>query len=87
MARAVFGKYGPKHDYRGAHVVDAGGRLATIVDVYRRECPAYVMARLRRFNGEDAGEQTLGTLDILDREPVLDWEEFALAAKRPDDED
>jgi transposase InsO family protein len=87
MARAVFGKYGPKHDYRGAHVVDAGGRLATIVDVYRRECPAYVMARLRRFNGDDAGEQALATLEILERDWTrLDWEEFSLAAKPPDDE-
>jgi hypothetical protein len=33
-----------------------------------RESPAAFMARLRRFNGEDAGEQTLSTLRILNRE-------------------
>jgi hypothetical protein len=64
---AHFTKFGPKFDYRGAHVLDYRGRLATIVDVYRREYPTAVMARLQRFNGEDAGEQTLATLNILER--------------------
>jgi hypothetical protein len=36
--------------------------------VYRRELPAATMARLKRFNGEDAGEQALASLDILTRE-------------------
>lgn len=66
--RARFTKYGPAVDYRGAHVVDVHGRLAEIVDVYRRESPQAVMARLRRFNGEDAGEQALVSLEILERE-------------------
>jgi hypothetical protein len=66
--RARFTKWGPAADYTGAHVVDAAGRLATIASVYRCEVRSMTMARLRRFNGEDAGEQALATLDILDRE-------------------
>jgi hypothetical protein len=65
--KARFTKWGPAADYRGAHVVDAKGRLATIVDVYRNETRGCLLARLRRFNGEDAGEQTLATLEILER--------------------
>lgn len=65
--KAKFTKWGPAADYRGAHVLDAGGRLATIVAVYRSEVRSVTMARLRRFNGEDAGEQTLATLEILER--------------------
>ena len=68
MIRPKVGRFGPKADYRGAHVLDMGGRLATITEVYFRESPAATMARLRRFNGEDAGEQTLATLWILERE-------------------
>ena len=67
-ATPVFGRWGPKHDYRGAHVLDAKGRLATITEVYRREVPQAYMARLRRFNGEDAGEQTLISLQLILRE-------------------
>lgn len=63
-----FTRWGPAADYRGAHVIDAAGRLATIVDVYRCEVRSVCMAKLRRFNGEDAGEQTLATLNILERD-------------------
>jgi hypothetical protein len=66
--RPQFNRWGPTHDYRGAHVLDFRGRLATITDVYRREMPAAWIARLRRFNGEDAGEHTLSTLRIIGRE-------------------
>lgn len=66
--KARFTKWGPAADYRGAHVLDADGRLATITDVYRCEARSMCMARLRRFNGDDAGEQALATLDILERE-------------------
>ena len=57
----------PETDYRGAHVLDWWGRLATITSVYTCETGC-VVARLRRFNGEDAGEQTLVTLYILERD-------------------
>jgi hypothetical protein len=63
----------PAADYTGAHVVDAQGRLATIVSVYRCTAEFHLyrgmqVARLRHFNGEDAGEQALATLEILERE-------------------
>lgn len=64
---AEFTKHGPKHDYTGAHCLDAGGRLATIVSTYRCEVRSVVMARLQRFCGDDAGEQALATLEILER--------------------
>lgn len=64
---AKIGKRGPKHDYRGAHVIDRESRLATIVDVRRSVHGPLWIAKLRRFNGEDAGEQSLETLEILER--------------------
>ena len=68
MIRAEMGRWGPKHDYRGAHVITVDGRLAEITEVYRRESPSATMAKLRRFNGENAGEHTLATLWILTRD-------------------
>lgn len=71
--KARFNADGTPHaDYRHAHVIDASGRLATIASVYLCEGAFHVhrgryVAKLRRFNGEDAGEQMLATLDILDR--------------------
>lgn len=65
--RPEFGKYGPKYDYTGAHALTLDGQLVEIRSIYRREYPANVMASLRHFNGEDAGEHTLITLRILDR--------------------
>jgi hypothetical protein len=67
--KARFTKWGPAADYRGAHVLDRHGRLATIVGVYHHEVLSVTMARLQRFNGDDAGEQPLSTLDILERTP------------------
>lgn len=67
MSRARFGKFGPLADYTGADVLDSAGRLARIVGVYRCETRSVFMARLRRFDGSDAGEQALGTLELLDR--------------------
>lgn len=67
MSRARFGKFGPLQDYTGADVLDSAGRLARIVGVYRCETRSVFMARLRRFDGTDAGEQALGTLELLAR--------------------
>jgi hypothetical protein len=67
MALPRFTKWGPAADYRGAHVVDMGGRLATIVDIYRDDVRGVLLARLRRFDGSDAGTQTLATLEIIER--------------------
>lgn len=61
-------RWGIAADYRGAHALDAAGRLVVIADIYRREVPVAYMARLRRMNGEEAGEQALTTLRILPRE-------------------
>ena len=69
--RAKFTRYGPASDYRGAIVLDLHGRLANIGSVYYRETPPAFMAKLRRFDGSDAGEQTLVSLEILERE----WDE------------
>src|SRR5262245_20925236 len=72
--KARFGKWGPAADYRGAHVVDATGRLATIVGtrtVIDREFVSpeqSTVAILRHFNGEPAGEQPLASLEILERD-------------------
>lgn len=66
--RPKYGRFGPERDYTGAHVIDAQGRLAEIARIYRREVPPAIMAKLRRFNGDDAGEQVLATLELLDRD-------------------
>ena len=65
--RAAYRKGRPAFDYRYAQVIDASGRLAEVVEVYYREHPPAYMAKLRRFNGEPAGEQVLSTLNILER--------------------
>ena len=49
--KAAFTRSGPKHDYRGAHVVLKHGDrdlLGTIVDI----CPDEFLCHVRHFNGE-----------------------------------
>ena len=69
--KAEFTKYGPKHDYRGAHVVlEHAGRtlLGTIINVRRDDVLGCVMADVRHFCG-DAWPITPGlyALEILER--------------------
>ncbi len=75
--RARFGRFGPLENYAGAHVLDWHGRLAQIESLYRNETRGIWLARLRRFNGEDAGEQSLSTLEILEREDAMTDDEMA----------
>ena len=64
----------PAADYRGAHVLDPGGRLAEIVAVrYEEHGAAGYRAEPRRFNGEPAGECPLYAVRILPRDyPTTD---------------
>lgn len=69
--KAQIGKYGVKHDYRGAHVtLDWRGRtlLGTIMNVRRDEVRGVLLADVRHFCG-DAWPITpaLGALEILER--------------------
>ena len=66
-----FSKYGPKHDYRGAHVtLQWRGRtlLGTITNVYRHEVLGAILADVRHFCG-DPWPITPGlyALEILER--------------------
>jgi hypothetical protein len=70
--RPEFGKFGPKHDYRGAHVQMRTplGRvlLGEIVDVYRDDVRGMVHAKVRHFCGDAWPlEPALSALLILDR--------------------
>lgn len=69
--RVEFGRWGLKHDYRGAHVTWTIGErkyLGTVVDIYRREVPAAIMFKVRHFNGDDAPDVPAGVVDVLERE-------------------
>jgi hypothetical protein len=65
--KAEFTKKGPKHDYRGAHVVlEHGDRtlLGTIIDI----CPDEFLCHVRHFNGEMWPiNPSLARLEILER--------------------
>jgi hypothetical protein len=69
--KAKFGKFGPKHDYRGAHVVlKWKGRelLGQITDLYRDEVRGMWHAKVRHLNGEPWPiEPALSALEILER--------------------
>src|SRR5690242_157839 len=69
--KAEFTKYGPKQDYRGAHVVlKYGDRtlLGTIHDVTRDEVTGCVRAHVRHFCGDDWPIiPALRALEILER--------------------
>lgn len=69
--KAEFTKFGPKHDYRGAHVVlEYRGRtlLGEIKEVTRDEVTGCVRARVRHFNGEEWPiHAPLRSLEILER--------------------
>lgn len=66
-----FGRFGPLHNYTGAHVVlQFQGRtlLGEIVRVYRRECPPAIMAVVKHFNGQPwPTDAALVSLEILER--------------------
>lgn len=69
--KAIFGKFGPKYDYRGAHVTLAWqGRelLGTITDVERNEISGCHHATVRFFCGDPWPiKPALIALNILDR--------------------
>lgn len=70
--RAQYGRFGPKKDYRGAHVtLSLGGRtlLGEVVEVrYRDVSPCGFFATVRHFNGEPwPTEPSLAVLEILER--------------------
>lgn len=70
--KAQFGKWGPKHDYRGAHVMlTHQGRqlLGEIVNMYRDPVLCAVLADVRHFNGEPWPiTPALSALEILERQ-------------------
>jgi len=72
MMRAVFTRFGPRFDYRGAHVtLTWNGRmlLGEIVGIFREEYPSSVKASVRHFNGEAwPMVPALSALEILDRQ-------------------
>lgn len=64
--RASFGKYGPKSDYRGAHVT-LGKLVGEVTDIYRDEMRGFYVAKVRHFNGEPwPFDPALIALDILE---------------------
>lgn len=69
--KAEFTKYGPKHDYRGAHVVlDYAGRtlLGVVKDVTRDEVTGCIRADVRHFCGDEWPiRPALHALEILER--------------------
>lgn len=69
--KAEFTKYGPKHDYRTAHVaLKYRGRtlLGEIREVARDETTGCVLATVRHFNGEEWPiRPALYALEILER--------------------
>ena len=65
--KAQFTRWGPRYDYRGAHVV-LDGKLGEIVGLRRDEARGAVLAQVRNFNGEPwSFEPALVALEILDR--------------------
>ena len=72
LIRPEFTKFGPKRDYRGAHVrlrLPIGRvLLGEVTDLYRDETRGVVLAKVRHFNGEAwPCEPALSALSILDR--------------------
>lgn len=72
LIRPEFTRFGPKYDYRGAHVLLRLpiGRvlLGTIVDVYRDDVRGIVHAKVRHFCGDAWPlEPALSALLLLDR--------------------
>lgn len=69
--KATFTKFGPAHDYRGAHVfLDLEDRrlLGTIINVRRDEVTGCVLADVRHFCGDNWPlVPCLGALEILER--------------------
>ena len=69
--KAKFTKFGPKHDYRGAHAtITVGGKdyLGTITHVFYREMPQAWICRVSYFNGEEWDfRPVLSSLEILER--------------------
>jgi hypothetical protein len=67
LSRPQFNRRGePKYDYTRSHALTRDGRLVEITGWYRDEDET-PQARLRFFNGEDAGEHPLALLRILMR--------------------
>ena len=69
--KAQFSKYGPKHDYRGAHVVlEYQNRtlLGVIVNITRNETRGIIECQVRHFCGDDWPiKPVLACLEILER--------------------
>ena len=69
--KAEIGKYGVKHDYRGAHVVlEHAGQtlLGTIMNVRRDDVLGVFVADVRHFCGDEWPiTPRLGALEILER--------------------
>lgn len=69
--RPQFTKFGPKFDYRGAHVrMTLGARtlLGEVTELYRDDICGTVRAKVTHFNGEPwAIDPTLAALYVLDR--------------------
>lgn len=68
--KAEFTKFGPKHDYRGAHVtLDWQGRtlLGTIRCLWRDDARGVTLVTVRHFNGDTwPVTPALGALTILE---------------------
>jgi len=68
---AEFGKFGVKHDYRGAHVtLDWQGRtlLGEIKEIYRNEQRGVLLCKVQHFCGDFWPiEPALIALNILER--------------------
>ena len=72
LMRPEFTKFGPKHDYRGAHVLMRTplGRtlLGEIVSLRRDEVLGTVLADVKHFNGENwPVAPALSALSLLNR--------------------
>lgn len=69
--KAEFTKFGPKHDYRGAHVtMEYQGQtlIGTVRDVYRRDVTGSVHCKVQHFCGDFwPVEPCLRLVDILER--------------------
>lgn len=69
--KAEFTKFGPKHDYRGAHVtLEYQGRtlIGTLREVFRDEMRGYMHCRVQHFCGDWwPVEPCLGAIEILER--------------------
>lgn len=69
--RVEFSRFGPKYDYRGAHVtIEWQGRtlLGEIKAIWRNEQRGIVLCRIQHFCGDWwPVEPALSALNILDR--------------------